>query len=100
MTNTVFRFFPEPIFKYKIQNYEKQNQDLSKYIYDLYNNDKESLKKSNVGGWHSKAFNLKDNKSPHSFFSKISKLKLMMFFKNMAGYLLLKKLNVKKCGPL
>ena len=68
MTNTVFRFFPEPIFKYKIQNYEKQNQDLSKYIYDLYNNDKESLKKSNVGGWHSKAFNLKDNKSPPFIF--------------------------------
>ncbi len=49
MTNTVFRFFPEPIFKYKIPNYEKLNQNLSKYIYDLYNNDKESLKKSNVG---------------------------------------------------
>ena len=72
MTNTVFRFFPEPIFKYKIPNYEKLNKNLSKYIYDLYNNDKESLKKSNVGGWHSKAFNLKDNKAPpHIFFQNI-----------------------------
>ena len=72
MTNTVFRFFPEPIFKYKIQNYEKQNQDLSKYIYDLYNNDKESLKKSKWVDGIQRPLILQDNDSPpHIFFQNI-----------------------------
>ena len=38
--NNIFKFFPDPVFKYRISNSDQHNQDLSKYIYDLYNKDK------------------------------------------------------------
>ena len=56
----VLKYFPQPIFQYKVKNYKTHNEDLSKYIYDLYENDKEGLARSNRGGWHSKPFNLKE----------------------------------------
>ena len=42
--NIIFRLFPEPIFKYKINNFENLNEKLSKYIYKLKEEDKEGLK--------------------------------------------------------
>ena len=56
--NIIFRLFPEPIFKYKINNFENLNEKLSKYIYKLKEEDREGLKRSNKGGWHSKFFPL------------------------------------------
>ena len=55
----IFKFFPQPIFHYKVENFEKHNENLSKYIYDLYKDDKDGLIRSNQGGWHSKPFDLK-----------------------------------------
>ena len=56
----------------KVKNYKNHNEDLSKYIYDLYENDKEGLARSNRGGWHSKPFNLKEkDKPPFNFFMEI-----------------------------
>ena len=49
----VLKYFPQPIFQYKVKNYKTHNEDLTKYIYDLYENDKEGLARSNRGGWHS-----------------------------------------------
>ena len=70
----VFKFFPQPIFHYKIDNYEKHNKDLSKYIYDLYEEDKKGVARSNQGGWHSKPFNLKEkDKPPFQLFIDIQK---------------------------
>ena len=70
----VLKFFPQPIFHYKINNYEKHNKDLTKYIYDLYEDDKEGINRSNQGGWHSKPFNLKEkDKPPFQFFLDIQK---------------------------
>ena len=37
--NNIFKFFPDPVFKYRISNSDQHNQDLSKYIYDLYEQD-------------------------------------------------------------
>ena len=68
----ILKFFPQPIFHYKVENYEKHNENLSKYIYELYKDDKDGLIRSNQGGWHSKPFNLKDKQAaPFKFFIAI-----------------------------
>ena len=56
-------FFPEPIFKYKFQNYEDFNKDLKAYIYELQKESSSGQIKSNRGGWHSKNFRLTDKNS-------------------------------------
>ena len=47
--NVVYRLFSEPVFKYKLNNFENLNKELSKYIYKLREEDNEGLKKSNKG---------------------------------------------------
>ena len=70
----ILKFFPLPIFQYKLDNHEEHNQNLSKYIYELYKVDKKGLARSNQGGWHSKPFDLKDKeKAPFKFFTDIQK---------------------------
>ena len=70
--NNIFKFFPDPIFRYKVSNYEKLNEDLLNYIYNIYNKDKSGLQLSNINGWHSKPFNLKEiNSAPNKFFLSI-----------------------------
>ena len=56
----ILKFFPQPVFKYQYKNFQEINKDLTKYIYDLRNADKDGLERSNVHGWHSKNFNLKN----------------------------------------
>ena len=68
--NVVYRLFPEPVFKYKLNNFENLNNELSKYIYKLRDEDKEGLKKSNKGGWHSKPFRLEIEGSIQQTFAK------------------------------
>ena len=57
--NNIFKFFPDPIFRYNVSNYEKYNKDLSSYIYNIYDNDKSGLQLSNINGWHSNHLILK-----------------------------------------
>ena len=59
----IFKFFPEPVFKYKFEKFESYNKELSNYIYNLKQEDKDGLTKSNRGGWHSKNFKLNDKNS-------------------------------------
>lgn len=54
----ILKFFPEPIFKYKLENFKDLNKELSKYIYSLKKEDKKGIEKSNKGGWHSKDFEI------------------------------------------
>ena len=56
-------FFPEPIFKYKFEDYESFNKDLKTYIYELQKEGSSGQIKSNRGGWHSPNFKLADNNS-------------------------------------
>ena len=37
----ILKLFPEPVLKYKIENFNDFNNELSNYIYNLYENDKE-----------------------------------------------------------
>ena len=70
----ILKLFPLPIFHYKVKDHEKHNENLAKYIYNLYKNDSDGLKRSNQGGWHSKPFDLKKkDQPPFHFFMDIQK---------------------------
>ena len=56
--NEILKLFPDPIIKYKLDNFKNLNKDLEKYIYKLYEEDKKGVERSNRGGWHSKNFDL------------------------------------------
>ena len=72
--NVVYRLLPEPVFKYKLKNFEDLNKKLSQYIYKLREEDNEGLKKSNRGGWHSKPFKLGiENTIQQTFAKEIQK---------------------------
>ena len=69
----LLKLFPQPVFKYQINDYKSQNNELIKYIYELHEKDSNGVKKSNINGWHSKSFDLSDkNSTPNNFFSHIS----------------------------
>ncbi len=71
--NQILKLFPQPIFKYQVNEYEKLNKELLEYIYELYKKDNIGVKKSNINGWHSKSFDLKnENNIPNKFFSHIT----------------------------
>ena len=36
----IYKLFPQPVFKYRLNNYEEHNKALLNYIYELYNKDK------------------------------------------------------------
>ena len=59
----ILKFFPEPVFKYKVDDYKNLNKELIEYIYKLYKNDTEGIERSNRGGWHSKNFRLTEENS-------------------------------------
>lgn len=59
----ILKFFPQPVFKYKIKDYEQVNAQLSDYIYDLKRKNEKGLDRTNVNGWHSENFDLKDKNS-------------------------------------
>jgi len=76
----IYKFFPEPVFKYKLENFKSYNEELSKYIYKLKDEDNEGLKKSNKGGWHSNFFNLGiKNSIQHKFTLEIQKYIIDVF---------------------
>ena len=65
-------FFSSPIWASKIDNYEKINDSMLKYIMKLKENDPTGVTKSNFKGWHSKDFDLK-NKESKNFIEGIKK---------------------------
>ena len=70
----VLNFFPQTIFKYKVNNFKEYNKKLSEYIYSLQRENKDGIQRSNRGGWHSSSFNLKDTNSiQHKFALETSK---------------------------
>ena len=66
--------FPQPVFKYKVNNFKEYNKKLSEYIYNLNKEDKEGIQRSNRGGWHSNSFKLNDTNSiQHKFAMETTK---------------------------
>ena len=68
------KFFPQPVLKYKVDNFKDFNEKLSSYIYKLNSEDQSGILRSNKGGWHSKPFDLKDiNSIQHKFLLETTK---------------------------
>ncbi len=56
----ILTYFPQPIFRYKVDNYKTFNKELEEYIYKLKEEDSEGVVRSNRGGWHSKSFKVRE----------------------------------------
>ena len=98
--NVIFKLFPEPLFKYKLNNFKELNKHLSNYIYQLKDEDKDGLSRSNKGGWHSKNFKLGIKDSIQQRFAiEVQKI-FWMYLKTMGGKPTMYKLESKKCGQL
>lgn len=78
----IYKLFPQPVFKYRLNNYEEHNKDLLKYIYELYNKDKVGIQRSNVDGWHSKSFIMNKKDTPPFKFFQETKRYVLDVFKN------------------
>ncbi len=64
-------FFSTPVWASKIDNYKEINEEIYSYIKKLEKNDKSGIIRSNIKGWHSKDFDLK-NDEPKKFINLIS----------------------------
>ena len=63
--------FPTPIWTFSLDNYNKINEEMYSFIKAEQIKDQKGINKSNVKGWHSKDFNLKENE-PQNFINFIS----------------------------
>ena len=50
MEKKLFEYFAHPVFQYKVENYEKHNKALLKYILELNKEDSHGQKLSNING--------------------------------------------------
>ena len=66
----ILTLFPQPIFKYKVDNFKSYNKELEEYIYKLKEKDEEGVVRSNRGGWHSKPFAVRDKGSIQNKFAQ------------------------------
>ncbi len=64
-------FFPTPVWVSRLDNYKENNEQIYKYIYKLKESDSKGIIKSNIKGWHSKDFDMKD-KEPRNFINMIT----------------------------
>ena len=71
--NNILKLFPQPVFKYQIDNFKKINEELTKYIYELNEKDNIGVNKSNINGWHSRSFDFNEKENvPNKFYSHIN----------------------------
>jgi uncharacterized protein (TIGR02466 family) len=78
----IFKFFPEVIFKYKLEDFKNLNKELSEYAYKLQSEDKNGLVRSNKGGWHSENFELRIKDSIQNRFALILQKYILRVFQN------------------
>ena len=69
-TKEIVNLFPQPIFRYKVDNFKSYNKELEEYIYKLREEDEEGIIRSNRGGWHSKPFAIREKGSIQQRFTK------------------------------
>ena len=92
----IIKLFPEPIFKYQFENYRKINNELEKYIYNLYKEDNSGLKRSNRGGWHSKNFRLAEKDSIQQKFALQVQDYILKSFQNLGWKTKDKNIRIKE----
>ena len=62
-------YFPEPVLRYKFEDYKNFNLNLKRYIYELQKENSSGPIRSNRGGWHSPYFKLTDKNSIQNKFA-------------------------------
>ena len=62
-------YFPEPVLRYKFEDYKNFNLSLKRYIYELQKEDSSGQIKSNRGGWHSPNFKITEHNSIQNKFT-------------------------------
>ena len=78
----ILKFFPEPVFKYKLEDFKSLNKELSECIYKLQAEDNDGIEKSNKGGWHSSNFELTVKSSVQNRFAIIVQKYILKVFHN------------------
>lgn len=63
----IYNLFPDPIFRYKLENFEEINKELLSYIFELKKNNPVGNNRSNKGGWHSPNFDIVKPGPPINF---------------------------------
>ena len=53
--------FSTPIWAFLVDNYANINKEMLEYIKGLQNQDPKGLIRSNISGWHSNSFDMKNN---------------------------------------
>ena len=94
--NETLKLFPEPIFKYKFNDYQNFNEKLGKYIYDLHEKDKKGIQRSNRGGWHSENFKLSEPNSIQQKFAQEVQKYILNAFQNMGWRIKDKNIRLKE----
>ena len=94
--NEILKLFPDPILKYKLDDYKIFNKDLEKYIYKLYEKDTKGIERSNRGGWHSKNFNLSEENSIQKKFAIKIQEYILDCFQNMGWKIKDKNIRIKE----
>ena len=92
----ILKFFPEPIFKYKVDKFEELNKELIKYVYKLHDDDQEGIKRSNQGGWHSENFRLAYENSIQKKFAIALQKYILNTFQNMGWKIKDKNIRIKE----
>ena len=64
-------FFPTPVWTMQLDNFKTINEEMYKFIKETQSRDQDGINKSNIKGWHSKDFDLKNNE-PRNFITFIS----------------------------
>ena len=76
----VLKLFPQPLIHYKFEDYKEHNIELEKYIKNLYEKDSDGLQRSNIDGWHSPDFSLKEkDTAAYNFFISLRKYLIDVF---------------------
>ena len=80
MNRNVLKLFPQPLIHYKFEDYKEQNIELEKYVKNLYEKDSNGLQRSNIDGWHSPDFSLKEkDTAAYKFFTSLRKYLVDVF---------------------
>lgn len=91
----ILKLFPESVFRYKFENFEKFNPELLNYIYNLKKSDEAGITRSNKGGWHSKDFDLRDENSIQFKFALELQKYILNTFKELGWKTENKKIQIK-----
>src|SRR5210317_1539526 len=94
--NEILKLFPDPVLKYKLDDYKTFNKDLEKYIYNLYEEETIGIERSNRGGWHSKNFNLSEENSIQKKFAIKIQEYILNCFQNMGWKTKDKNIRIKE----